>query len=145
MEAFEKFTSREKNFILDKSEMEMFVYSTASDPVSYMETLRDEVLEEHGELTSVALVAADHMEAVYDALHMEGMGGGNDLIQAFIHSEKGSQEYHHILVQLFHAAGYSKAEVLTWAKNFSEPGSPTAELVERGKVAIVEEVYGREQ
>lgn len=136
--------SAEKAYEIDSHEIQTRAF--LQDPIAALQNLRDEVLEEHGELDAVALVAIDHLEAVRDVAYEEELQSSHPCMQAYLETT-GIDSYENAtaIVQLLHEAGYSQAEVITWAKVARDNDTSTEELANRGLLAIVRHVYAEEE
>ena len=147
---FEGHKSRESNNSYSMSESEAQIYGVVQnfrkDPVSILEELKANILDEDPESNTVVLKAVDEIEVIYDSAKdiQEAVNEAIDAeAQGFLSAEKDSLEYYSILIQLLHQASYSYEEVLTWAKIESDTQEPEEVLADKGLRAILNKVYGK--
>ena len=135
-----QFESAEKQFEMDVYEVRAI--ECLHDPVTALHKLRDNVVSAHGELTTVALIAADVLAEVRDYARNEDVESSHPELQRFIEANDETHKSNAAFVSLLHEAGFSRAEMITWANTEVDTSSPEERLAERGSLALVNELYG---
>lgn len=133
-------------YTIDRREREMVTALFLSDPITSLHLIRDDVVEDYGgDLTNVGLVAVEYLHEVYDDARETYANIPHEVVRDFLACQpQDVLNKNKFVITLLKEAGYSKTEVMTWAKIESDDESPQQRLLERSARAFVEQIYSDE-